>query len=103
MVRLRGEVERRRPPHHEGKRRSGRPRLNSRSFPLKPTPQQGHRSCQLKKLDFRAMPVRGLPGASTRSEEHTSELQSLIRLSYAVYCLKKQKSIKYYITFLTNP
>src|SRR3546814_1782882 len=26
-----------------------------------------------------------------RSEEHTSELQSLIRLSYAVFCLKKQK------------
>src|SRR3546814_4193341 len=26
---------------------------------------------------------------STRSEEHTSELQSLIRISYAVFCLKK--------------
>src|SRR3546814_2843110 len=29
-----------------------------------------------------------------RSEEHTSELQSLMRISYAVFCLKKQK-IKY--------
>src|SRR3546814_8966579 len=28
--------------------------------------------------------------ASLRSEEHTSELQSLMRLSYAVFCLKKQ-------------
>src|SRR3546814_10368652 len=28
----------------------------------------------------------------TRSEEHTSELQSLMRISYAVFCLKKQKS-----------
>src|SRR3546814_2558154 len=28
---------------------------------------------------------------SLRSEEHTSELQSLMRLSYAVFCLKKQK------------
>src|SRR3546814_9388518 len=28
-----------------------------------------------------------------RSEEHTSELQSLMRLSYAVFCLKKQKII----------
>src|SRR3546814_9548112 len=28
----------------------------------------------------------------TRSEEHTSELQSLMRISYAVLCLKKQKS-----------
>src|SRR3546814_3282532 len=34
-----------------------------------------------------------VPGAytPTRSEEHTSELQSLMRISYAVFCLKKQK------------
>src|SRR3546814_2018642 len=30
-----------------------------------------------------------------RSEEHTSELQSLMRISYAVFCLKKTKHIKY--------
>src|SRR3546814_1021857 len=30
------------------------------------------------------------PGQVTRSEEHTSELQSLMRISYAVFCLKKQ-------------
>src|SRR3546814_1080564 len=30
-------------------------------------------------------------GAALRSEEHTSELQSLIRISYAVFCLKKNK------------
>src|SRR3546814_9008407 len=29
-----------------------------------------------------------------RSEEHTSELQSLIRISYAVFCLKKKKNTK---------
>src|SRR3546814_5684202 len=29
-----------------------------------------------------------------RSEEHTSELQSLMRISYAVFCLKKKKSRK---------
>src|SRR3546814_2369442 len=29
---------------------------------------------------------------SLRSEEHTSELQSLMRISYAVFCLKKQKN-----------
>src|SRR3546814_9902235 len=34
--------------------------------------------------DFRA-------GIGRRSEEHTSELQSLMRISYAVFCLKKQK------------
>src|SRR3546814_1142945 len=28
----------------------------------------------------------------TRSEEHTSELQSLMRISYAVFCLKKQNT-----------
>src|SRR3546814_9421624 len=30
----------------------------------------------------------------TRSEEHTSELQSLMRISYAVFCLKKKKNLK---------
>src|SRR3546814_1672801 len=31
------------------------------------------------------------PTATWRSEEHTSELQSLMRISYAVFCLKKKK------------
>src|SRR3546814_3685298 len=31
---------------------------------------------------------------AARSEEHTSELQSLMRISYAVFCLKKQKKTK---------
>src|SRR3546814_7104045 len=39
----------------------------------------------------------GLPSAtmaaSSRSEEHTSELQSLMRISYAVFCLKTKKPI----------
>src|SRR3546814_9986341 len=30
-----------------------------------------------------------------RSEEHTSELQSLMRISYAVFCLKKKKKVDY--------
>src|SRR3546814_2386506 len=30
-------------------------------------------------------------GIAVRSEEHTSELQSLMRISYAVFCLKKKK------------
>src|SRR3546814_9464554 len=33
--------------------------------------------------------------ASPRSEEHTSELQSLMRNSYAVFCLKKKKTHKH--------
>src|SRR3546814_1269573 len=36
----------------------------------------------------------GLLGRLGRSEEHTSELQSLMRISYAVFCLKKKKTIK---------
>src|SRR3546814_8354836 len=32
-------------------------------------------------------------GARPRSEEHTSELQTLMRISYAVFCLKKKKQL----------
>src|SRR3546814_6775205 len=35
-----------------------------------------------------------LDSPSLRSEEHTSELQSLMRISYAVFCLKKKKTNK---------
>src|SRR3546814_7858178 len=34
----------------------------------------------------------GIPQFVGRSEEHTSELQSLMRISYAVFCLKKKKT-----------
>src|SRR3546814_8375620 len=40
---------------------------------------------------YEAMPPGG---AMLRSEEHTSELQSLMRISYAVFCLKKKKKQK---------
>src|SRR3546814_5366181 len=36
----------------------------------------------------------GHPSMLRRSEEHTSELQSLMRISYAVFCLKKKKNNK---------
>src|SRR3546814_6876841 len=35
---------------------------------------------------------------SLRSEEHTSELQSLMRISYAVFCLKKKKTKNKYLS-----
>src|SRR3546814_2734047 len=38
-----------------------------------------------------AMNDSGLIGMAARSEEHTSELQSLMRISYAVFCLKKKR------------
>src|SRR3546814_10270158 len=39
---------------------------------------------------------------SIRSEEHTSELQSIMRISYAVFCLKKQINIQKYIAHSRN-
>src|SRR3546814_9628149 len=38
----------------------------------------------------------GQAGGRCRSEEHTSELQSLMRSSYAVFCLKKKKNTNTY-------
>src|SRR3546814_1591887 len=47
------------------------------------------------KMDYRFKSADTLEwrkdGGSWRSEEHTSELQSLMRISYAVFCLKKKK------------
>src|SRR3546814_3521895 len=40
-------------------------------------------------------PKRGRTHPIRRSEEHTSELQSLMRISYAVFCLKKKKKKKH--------
>src|SRR3546814_9418505 len=37
----------------------------------------------------------GFRGTLWRSEEHTSELQSLMRISYAVFCLKQKKNRRY--------
>src|SRR3546814_5534859 len=43
-------------------------------------------------VKFRADPAGAHKTGFFRSEEHTSELQSLMRISYAVFCLKKKKS-----------
>src|SRR3546814_1424837 len=37
------------------------------------------------------LPGSPVPATTMRSEEHTSELQSLMRISYAVFCLKQKK------------
>src|SRR3546814_2706278 len=51
--------------------------------------QRGHR------VEFGMAAARCIrPDAPDRSEEHTSELQSLMRISYAVFCLKKKNTIK---------
>src|SRR3546814_8642711 len=50
------------------------------------------KNCRCPALELRAnMPIQG---RYARSEEHTSELQSLMRISYAVFCLKKKKQIR---------
>src|SRR3546814_9198182 len=52
------------------------------------------RGLAVKRGDIVAVSLQGDYGKpSTRSEEHTSELQSLMRISYAVFCLKKTKSV----------
>src|SRR3546814_10843711 len=50
----------------------------------------GARCCPLFKIWIK--PARPGSIASARSEEHTSELQSLMRISYAVFCSKKKTS-----------
>src|SRR3546814_1611517 len=68
--------------------------------------RRGHRDRLWPRTRRRGNPVRGMnPFASlrtpiereeemdaARSEEHTSELQSLMRISYAVFCLKKKQN-----------
>src|SRR3546814_10841024 len=51
------------------------------------SPAEAHQS------EYGLAPSHGLPRDvhPGRSEEHTSELQSLMRISYAVFCLKKKK------------
>src|SRR3546814_10868727 len=56
---------------------------------------QGNLSAALSPRDFSFLPCHRPAGRRRRrSEEHTSELQSLMRISYAVFCLKKQKTKK---------
>src|SRR3546814_6294273 len=52
----------------------------------------------LSAMDGYAIRFDDLPG---RSEEHTSELQSLMRISYAVFCLKKKKQSHYNLDYTT--
>src|SRR3546814_10502796 len=60
------------------------PRSASASPPrAKPAPVPSH-----------ALKMPSCAASKWRSEEHTSELQSLMRISYAVFCLKKKKNNK---------
>src|SRR3546814_5878787 len=69
------------------------------------------RSCSLLRSSRRGgrispakltVPAEGGSNPVTRSEEHTSELQSLMRISYAVFCLKKKTTQRRSIHTLTD-
>src|SRR3546814_2003946 len=69
-----------------------------------PTPISGHRRTGTTRPIRRwksASPDRPCR-ASARSEEHTSELQSLMRISYAVFCLKQKILLNDYTLNLTR-
>src|SRR3546814_2065254 len=58
-----------------------------------------HGGPQQKTLGFLAVVSKGIGRVDeSRSEEHTSELQSLMRISYAVFCLKKKNKKTQYNT-----
>src|SRR3546814_9816644 len=56
--------------------------------------QVAHQFCAAlaRLLLVEALTGSGFSGANSRSEEQTSELQSLMRISYAVFCLKRKKN-----------
>src|SRR3546814_8238281 len=59
---------------------------------LPPAVEQGGAAARHQYAEIGNAPRIGIAhGEADRSEEHTSELQSLMRISYAVFCLKKKK------------
>src|SRR3546814_2259045 len=52
-----------------------------------------HRKIRQKGRTTQTQRRRSPAPHTNRSEEHTSELQSLMRISYAVFCLKKKKNV----------
>src|SRR3546814_8697186 len=75
------------------------PRLPSRDDRFPDGEGRTHRPCQAAELHIRRQGDDGIggryarlgPARQWRSEEHTSELPSLMRSSYAVFCLKNKK------------
>src|SRR3546814_2318310 len=55
------------------------------------------RNCANEREPYSSSPSMktATPRSTSRSEEHTSELQSLMRISYAVFCLKKKKQLEH--------
>src|SRR3546814_2899080 len=84
-------------------RHTVRRRPATRSLPGRTKDRQFRRPCDLQQIlyaeshrllphpdEFRCANLRQSEAVEARSEDHTSELQSLMRISYAVFCLKKK-------------
>src|SRR3546814_9195994 len=93
---------RRRPRLRQDPRRAQRQRREVAQAPAQPAKADELAVCERRYSIHTPLSPRGLaPGTigvsawrgRTRSEEHTSELQSLMRISYAVFCLKKTTKI----------
>src|SRR3546814_1624564 len=78
-----------RSPDDGGHRRRRRDEARFSLFRAGDAHRRRDRGALREELLFRA---RLRKGGRRRSEEHTSELQSLMRISYAVFCLKKKKT-----------
>src|SRR3546814_3325580 len=74
-----------------GRRRRLEPRLSDREGHLVKQLRAGHQRYHRPRARAAASLARPRRPQAGRSEEHTSELQSLMRISYAVFCLKKKK------------
>src|SRR3546814_7990504 len=61
---------------------------------LQPDKRRRHRAVDPDGTTEPAVDPHCLPRNAQRSEEHTSELQSLMRISYAVFCLQKKTPIR---------
>src|SRR3546814_3776066 len=72
--------------------RGGEP-VGGRARQPHPRGQFGQRDGAVDDLIENVEPAQQRLAALRRSEEHTSELQSLMRISYAVFCVKKKKHI----------
>src|SRR3546814_4212263 len=101
MIEVAGDADPRgvRGPHREARSGDAAPRLELCAEPLVQPAMRtlGHQVdvdvAQHRREAIRVLllPAFGAAAEAQRSEEHTSELQSLMRISYAVFCLKKKK------------
>src|SRR3546814_19434507 len=68
--------------------------FRSASLTFKSAPE--NHGYKFQRIDLKGKPVidADVDNVTDRSEEHTSELQSLMRTSYAVFCLKKKNKLQ---------